>query len=353
MISSILERYGIHDFEYKTLVDGLINKTWKITVGDDQLILQRVNDHIFKSPEDIATNIDRIDRYLKENSPGYLFVAPISSAANESLTHVPGEGYFRLFPFVRGSHTLNVVTSPRQAYEAASQFGQFTRLLSRFDASSLRVTIPDFHNLTLRYTQFEGAIANGNPARINQSADAINQITKRMDILTEFKSLERNPSIRKRVTHHDTKISNVLFDRKGNGLCIIDLDTVMPGLFISDVGDMMRTYLSPANEEVKDFSKIEVRDEYFKAIVQGYLSAMHDELTSDEQQLFYYAGTFLVYMQAIRFLADYINDDVYYGSHYEGQNFVRAMNQLTLLQRLEEKRPVLEKIVADELKKHH
>ena len=167
-----------------------------------------------------------------------------------------------------------------------------------------------------------------------------------------FQSLQTNPSVRKRVTHHDTKISNVLFDRKGNGICIIDLDTVMAGLFISDVGDMMRTYLSPANEEVKDFNRIEVREDYFKAIVQGYLSAMHDELTADERQLFYYAGTFLVYMQAIRFLADYCNDDVYYGSRYEGQNFVRAMNQLTLLQRLEEKKPVLEQIVAEEVKKH-
>ena len=125
-------------------------------VGDDQLILQRVNDHVFKTPSDIASNIERIDKYLDTNSPGYLFVAPIKSALNESLIFVPEHGYYRLFPFVRGSHTLNVVTSPRQAYEAASQFGKFTRLLSGFEAT-LHVTIPDFHNCA-EVSQFEEAI---------------------------------------------------------------------------------------------------------------------------------------------------------------------------------------------------
>ncbi|MEJ7644001.1 MAG: aminoglycoside phosphotransferase family protein [Chryseolinea sp.] len=349
MISSILEHYNIRDFKSEILVNGLINKTWKITAGADQYILQRINDHVFKNPTDIAANLDNIDTYLRQNSPGYLFVAPLKSASNQPLTYVPDYGYYRLFPFVPESHTMTVVTSPLEAFEAASQFGKFTRLLSGFDAGSLHVTIPDFHNLALRYRQFEMAITTGNANRISESAEAIETIRKRIDILNDFESLKLNGSIRQRVIHHDTKISNVLFDAKGRGICIIDLDTVMPGFFISDVGDMMRTYLSPASEEEKDFSRIEVRDDYFKAIVQGYLNAMHDELTADEQHLFYYAGTFLVYMQAIRFLADYCNDDVYYGASYEGQNFIRTMNQLTLLQRLEEKKPVLERIVANEI----
>ena len=152
--------------------------------------------------------------------------------------------------------------------------------------------------------------------------------------------------------HHDTKISNVLFNDSGKGIAIIDLDTVMGGYFISDVGDMMRTYLSSANEEVKDFSKIEVRDDFFKAIIQGYVSAMGDELSTDERGLIYYSGLFLVYMQAIRFLTDYCNLDSYYGSTYEDQNLVRAGNQLCLLQQLEEKAPVLKEIIQSELTRH-
>ena len=144
--------------------------------------------------------------------------------------------------------------------------------------------------------------------------------------------------------HHDTKISNVLFDKKNRGLCIIDLDTVMPSFFISDVGDMMRTYLSPVSEEEKDFSKIEVRDEFFEAIVRGYLHDMNDELSAIEKNYFVYAGKFLIYMQALRFLTDYFNNDVYYGSKYPQQNFVRANNQIVLLRRLLEKEEKWKKI---------
>ncbi|MEO7120146.1 MAG: phosphotransferase, partial [Ginsengibacter sp.] len=133
------------------------------------------------------------------------------------------------------------------------------------------------------------------------------------------------------------KISNVLFDENNKGLCVIDLDTLMPGYFISDVGDMLRTYLSPVSEEEKYFAKIEVRDDYFINIAKGYLEEMHDELTATEKNHFVYSGKFMIYMQALRFLTDYLNDDVYYGAKYPEQNFVRTGNQLTLLQKLTEK----------------
>ena len=149
--------------------------------------------------------------------------------------------------------------------------------------------------------------------------------------------------------HHDTKISNVLFDDREKGIAIIDLDTVMPGYFISDVGDMMRTYLSPANEEERDFSKIEIRDDFFRAIVHGYIRSMGEELTEAEHDLILYSGQFIIYMQAIRFLADYCNNDSYYEVKYEDNNLVRAGNQICLLKQLEEKAPVLRAIIRDEL----
>jgi hypothetical protein len=127
---------------------------------------------------------------------------------------------------------------------------------------------------------------------------------------------------------------------------VIDLDTVMPGYFISDVGDMMRTYLSPVNEEEKDFSKIEIRENYFKSIWDGYMCQMKNELNEEEKRHFIYSGKFMIYMQALRFLTDHLNDDVYYGAKYEGQNFVRAGNQMVLLERLIEKENALREIVA-------
>lgn len=351
MIEKILGVYGIdpQKSRVESLTSGLINNTWKVSQGKSEYIVQRINHNVFKKPFEVAANIRMIDSYLKEHSPSYLFVSPVANLEGDDIYHEESLGYFRVFPYISGSHTINSVSDPGQAFEAALQFGKFTRLLAGFEARLLHITIPDFHNLTLRYRQFETSLANGDKERISQSAHLISDIKKHSGIVEEYENIRKNPKVKQRVTHHDTKISNVLFDNKGKGLCVIDLDTVMAGYFISDVGDMMRTYLSPANEEVKDFSKIEVRDDFFKAIVNGYLSSMGDELTGDEQRLIFYSGTFLIYMQAIRFLADYFNRDVYYGARYEEQNFVRAGNQLTLLKRLIEKSSVFHDIIAAEL----
>lgn len=352
MIPSILEAYGIEGEQsvVEPLTSGLINNTWKVTSGDRQYIFQRINDQVFKKPFEVAENIRMIADFLQESSPSYLFVSPVKNLEGEDIFFDENHGYFRAFPFIRESHTINVATTPRQAFEASLQFGKFTRLLSAFDAQQLNITIPDFHNLTLRFRQFETALKNGNRARIKQSAHLISEVKKYDSILETYEKLRKSDFVKQRVTHHDTKISNVLFDQEGKGLCVIDLDTVMPGYFISDVGDMMRTYLSPANEEEQDFDKIEVRDDFFQAIVNGYLSSMGDELTSEEKGMILYSGLFLIYMQSLRFLTDHLNDDVYYGARYEDQNFVRAGNQLILLNKLDEKTEIFQNIIAGELK---
>jgi Ser/Thr protein kinase RdoA (MazF antagonist) len=323
------------DFQVLPFGSGLINTTWTIAdkMRNAKYILQKVNHQIFKRPEDIAFNIRLIDNYLKDHFPDYLFVSPLVTTGGDELVK-NDNGYYRMFPFITNSHTIDVIEKPLQAYEAAKQFGKFTKLLSGFDASKLKITLPDFHNLTLRYQQFELALVSGNPERIEQSKDLIAAIRKNKRIADEYEMCKEKFTIR--VTHHDTKISNVLFDEKENGLCVIDLDTVMPGYFISDVGDMMRTYLCPVSEEEKDFSKISIRKEFHDAIVDGYLSEMGAELTDIEKKYFNYAGEFMIYMQVIRFLTDYLNNDSYYGAKYEGHNFVRAGNQITLLQRLQE-----------------
>jgi len=352
MIDSILKAYGIQasDCQVAPLVSGLINRTWKVTCAAEQFILQRVNTNVFKKPYELTENTSMLRQYLAESNPGYLFVAPLKTLRDEGIVHDNHEGYFRLYPFIKGSRTINVVTTPGQAYEAAFQFGKFTQLLSGFDASRLHFTIPDFHNLTLRYHQFEQSLLLGNAARIKECEQLIKDINYHRHILDSFEKIRQSASVKHRVTHHDTKISNVLFDDKDKGICVIDLDTVMSGYFISDIGDMMRTYLSPANEEEKDFARIEVREDFFRAIVDGYLRCMRNELTVEEQGLIFYSGLFLIYMQAIRFLTDYFNDDVYYGATYSDQNLVRAGNQICLLKKMMEKKKVLEDIVANELK---
>lgn len=334
ILQTILAEYNIDDgpLSIDPFGSGLINNTWIVRSANKKFILQRINENVFRNPGDIAFNIESIGTYLRSKFPGYFFVSPVKTISNKEMVFVQDSGYFRLFPFVEGSHSIDVVNDPVQAYEAAKQFGLFTRLLSDFDATKLKATIPNFHDLSLRHRQFEQALKNGNPTRIKESRELIGKIHSNKDILEEFESIKQNPGFKIRVTHHDAKISNVLFDKHNKGICVIDLDTVMPGYFISDVGDMMRTYLSPVSEEETDLDKIVIREEYFKAIVDGYNEEMKDELSFFEKEHFLYAGKFMIYMQALRFLADHINDDVYYGARYEGHNFSRAANQLRLLE---------------------
>ena len=336
-MKEILFQYGLTEENFQVIPfgSGLINATWKVSdkQGNPKYILQKINQQIFKQPDDIAFNIRLIDNYLKDHFPDYLFVSPVVTVAGNELVK-SDDDYYRLFSFITNSNTIDVVVKPQQAYEAARQFGKFTKLLSGFDIPKLKITLPDFHNLALRYQQFENALETGNPERIVQSKDLITTIKQNKGIADEYEICKEKFIIR--VTHHDTKISNVLFDENGSGLCVIDLDTVMPGYFISDVGDMMRTYLCPVSEEEKDFSKIIIRKEFYDAIVNGYLSEMGAELTEVEKLHFHFAGEFMIYMQAIRFLTDYINDDCYYGAKYKGHNLVRAGNQITLLLNLQE-----------------
>lgn len=348
MLQSVFNAFGISE-NINTAIpfgSGLINHTWKIHNGDKVFILQRINHKVFKNPESIAYNINITGNYLHAHYPDYLFVTPLKSIYNGEIYFDKENGYFRLIPFVQNSHTIDVVANPELAYEAARQFGKFTKLLSGFDAGKLKITLPDFHNLSLRYQQFKEALSQGNKMRIKSSEALIADISFHKDILDVFEKIKSNPQFKIRVTHHDTKISNVLFDENNKGLCVIDLDTLMPGYFISDVGDMMRTYLSPVSEEEKDFSKIEIRDEYFFSIVRGYLGQLNHELTAEEKNHFVYAAKFMIYMQALRFLTDHLNDDIYYGSKYVGHNFVRAENQLILLQKLIYKEDRLQHLVT-------
>ena len=346
MFRKILNEFGIEpNASVKPFGSGLINNTWLVNEKENEFILQRINQNVFKDPFAIATNIHLICDHFKDKQPGYLFPCPRKTVVGDNMSFIENEGYFRIFPFIKNSHTIDVVNSPSQAYEAAKQFGRFTNLLSGFPVDKLKITLPDFHNLPLRYSQFETAIKEGNKERIKQSAEMISFLKDQQRIVSISEQIINNLDFKKRVTHHDSKINNVLFDDNNKGLCVVDLDTVMPGYFISDFGDMMRTYLSPVSEEEKDISKIEIREEYFKAIAEGYLNEMGKELSIIEKKYLVYAGKFMVYMQALRFLTDYVNNDIYYGSKYEGQNFIRANNQVSLLKKIIEKEKVLQEMV--------
>ena len=313
---------------------GLINKTWRVATDRNDYILQTVNHHVFKKPLEVAANIRHLADFFALNFPDYIFTAPVKTKEGNDMFLLDGN-YYRSFPFIKNSHSIAVVQNAEQAFEAAKQFGKFTSNLQDFNAEDLHITIPDFHNLTLRYQQFLEALENGDGKRKEEAKEVIEALIDYAYIANTYQKIKTNPAFKIRVTHHDTKISNVLFDNNDKGICVIDLDTVMPGYFISDVGDMMRTYLSPASEEVKNFDEISVRKEIFAALKEGYLSEMDKVLSDDEKQRFEYSGRFLIYMQALRFITDFLNRDVYYGEKYPGHNLVRGANQLRLMQEYE------------------
>ena len=350
MLDSVLAAYGLPaDTSVTPHGSGLINRTWLLRNGKDKYILQRINQDVFSKPALIAENIERVSRYLTLHYPDAIFPRPVAAKSGNTLVSTsPGE-FYRLFPFIEDSVTVDVVDQPGLACEAARQFGAFTRMMAGFPAAQLHETLPHFHDLALRYHAFREALTNGLPERLDKARDLTTYLGAQHHLVTRYQQILVNPGFKRRVTHHDTKISNVLFNRSGKGICVIDLDTVMAGYFISDVGDMLRTYLCPVSEEEQDMSLIGIRLEYFEAIVRGYLEEMHDILTPDEKKAFVYAGEFMVYMQALRFITDYLLGDKYYGSRYEGHNYFRALNQATLLKRFSEQSSTLRNIAAQVL----
>ena len=332
-MQEIFSLYGWQVDSYAPINQGLINSTYSIQTNKGDYILQSINNSVFKSPSAIDDNINAISKYFQKYHPHYLYTNLVPTLNGHTLVQWEG-GYYRAFHKIEG-YALSVLDNESQVEQAAMQFAGFTSILKIFEASQLKDSLPDFHNLNLRYHQFSEAIVKGNAQRITETKEAISFLAAHKNYVDIYSAFIHHAEVKKRVTHHDTKISNVLF-QKNNGIekaiCVIDLDTVMAGYFISDVGDMCRTCLCKVSEEEKDLNKVIVDAAKWKALEKGYLHFMQDELSSFERDHFFYGGQFMIYMQALRFLTDHLNNDIYYGAKYEGQNLVRTLNQIRLLE---------------------
>ncbi len=335
---TILSRYrfAAADCSVEPLASGLINATYCLTDQRNgrRYILQGINQSVFPRPEAIAGNIRRVADHLQAHHPDYYFPAPIPTADGQEMAYTDQGACYRLFPYLEGSRTLEVAETPEQAYAAARQFAGFTRRLSELNPHELQVILPGFHDLESRFRQFTTALKNALPDRRQASADQAAYLLAQNGVVDQYRQLLRSPGLRVRVMHFDTKISNVLFDDHDRGLAVIDLDTIMPGYFFDDVGDMLRTYLSPAREDEPDPAKVYARASFYEAVEAGYLSEMADELTTTERLHFAWSGRLMAYMQALRFLTDYLLGDPYYSTHYAAHNLVRAINQISLYRQM-------------------
>ena len=353
-LKQVLEGFGLNEtsWEWNEFGSGHINDTYRLSEkqSGENLLLQRINHFVFKDPEAIAGNMRIAADYLQKKDPDYLFLNAMKTREGNDLWY-DAEGFpWRILPFIKNTYSMDEVKETGQARAAARQFAILTEKLTGLDATLLKPTIPDFHNLALRFRQFNAALAASDEKKIEEAITEIEQCSSRGHLAEEYTRLISHPDCLLRIMHHDTKINNVLFDREnGAAKCPIDLDTLMPGYIFSDLGDMVRTYVSPVSEEETDLSKVSVRDEFYEALYDGYLSEMAGELSSFEKQHLSFAGKMLLYMQALRFLTDHLQGDVYYKIHYTGQNLNRCRNQLKLLLELEQKdtahRQLIERLI--------
>jgi len=341
-IQHILPSFGVAPghAEVNPLGNGLINHTYKITdhKNERSIVLQVVNTLVFPHPEDIQHNYHLIGNFLKETGSTLTIPEMVRTTDGKFGLYDEQKRYWRAFEFIENTYSPNIADSPDLAYTAAKCFGQLTSELNAFDITQLKEILPRFHDLGYRFEQFEDALHRGNLDRIEKSRDLILQLLNRKYIVAFFSQMLENPEgYRLRVMHHDTKVSNILFNREdGSVVCPVDMDTVMPGRFYSDLGDMIRTMACSADENDTNFSALHIRKDYYQAILKGYAEQMGNSLTDVENQHLHYSGLIMIYQQALRFLTDYLLEDVYYKTTYSEHNLDRARNQIQLLLSLEE-----------------
>jgi Phosphotransferase enzyme family len=298
-----------------------------------KFILQRFNNSVFREPEKVMNNIRKITSHLKDfggKNSDTLYLSMVPSLNNEYWYQDEMKNYWRCFDFIEGSYTIDRVENGSQAFEGARMFGNFFLSLSDIDPKTLDITIPDFHNIVKRLEALEQAVGSGGEKRRLAASAEISQALGYNQLVKEF--LFILPEIPVRATHNDTKINNVLFSSSsGKGICVIDLDTVMPGTVLSDFGDMVRTFTNSGDEDEKDLRKVFFRPEIFREMTRGFIEGVQGILRPVEKYSLVLGGQLIIYMQAIRFLTDYLNGDTYYKIEYPEHNLVRTRNQLKLL----------------------
>ena len=332
--------------------NGHINDTLKVTnsKGEIKYILQRINHHIFTNVDMLQNNIFTVTSHIREKLVARgeqdvdRKVLTFIPAKDGKLYHFDGDSYWRVCLFIPRSKSFEEVT-PQLSYEAGKAFGDFQTMLSDLPADALGETIPNFHNMEFRLKQFRDAVEANAAGRLEEVKDLVGEIEKRAKDMCIQEELYREGKLKKRTNHCDTKVNNIMFDEEGKVLCVIDLDTVMPGFVLSDIGDFIRTGANTGAEDDENLDNVEVNLEIFEAYTRGYMETAKAFLTPQEIKLLPYGGRLLTYMQTVRFLTDYINGDTYYKIHSPKHNLIRTKAQFKLLLSLEAHAPEMDRFM--------
>ena len=330
--------------------NGHINDTFLLTClnsGPARYVLQHINRKVFRDPAAVMRNIERVTAHLAAQAsaqPGddrrTLRLIPARDGQN---WHVDEAGEtWRAYTFIENARTYETATSAAQAFQAAIAFGRFQRQLADLPAPRLHDTIPDFHHTPRRFAALEAAIAADVAGRAALVQSEIEFALSRRSIT----GVLLDAGLPERITHNDTKFNNVLLDdTTGEAVCVVDLDTVMPGLALYDFGDMVRTTTSPADEDERDLSKVTMQFPLYEALVRGYLQAAGGFLTPAEKQHIAFSGKLITFEIGIRFLADYLAGDTYFKVHREGHNLDRCRTQFRLVQSIEMQEEKMKRLV--------
>jgi hypothetical protein len=327
---------------------GHINDTYRVVFaqGPSQVryIFQRINHAIFKHPVALMENIQRVTEHLALQAPrsDRSALKLIPTGGGHCFYCDPQGNHWRVYNFIENARTFDAVESAAQAFQAGQAFGQFQRQLANLPLPRLHDTIPDFHHTPKRFAALEKAVARDSCNRAFSAKPEIEFALRHKAMV----SILLDAGLPERVTHNDTKLSNVLLDdATGEGICVVDLDTVMPGLALYDFGDMVRTATSPTAEDERDLEKVGMRFPMFEALARGYIAATAEFLTPAEKQLLPFSGKLITFEIGIRFLADFLEGDTYYKTHRAGQNLDRCRTQFKLMESIASQEAAMNRLV--------
>ena len=334
---------------------GHINDTYRAVVDQagthNRYILQRINHGIFKNPVALMENIQRVTKHLANKLAGERDVSRrvltlVPTRSGLPYHHDEQGNYWRAYLFIERAQSFDVVESPRQAFEAARAFGQFQMLLADLPLPRLVDTIPDFHHTPQRFAALAKAVDSDAHNRAASAKAEIEFAMQRASITSVLHAAQ----LPERVTHNDTKINNVMLDdMTGEAVCVVDLDTLMPGLSLHDFGDMVRTATSPTKEDERDLAKVTMQLPMFEALARGYLASAAELLTDAEKKLLPLSGRLITFEIGIRFLTDYLGGDTYFKVHRDRHNLDRCRTQFKLVESIEQQEAAMSAVVEQVL----
>lgn len=328
---------------------GHINDTYLAVYNQGgreiRFIFQRINHNIFKQPVQLMENIERVTshqhaKHGEGHDSSRRALTLITTLVDEKPYCLDDDGNFwRVYVMIENARTYDVLESKDQAFQAAKAFADFQKLLTDMPGERLHETIPDFHNTPKRFEAFEAALAQDSKNRAKLAKSEIDFMLNQKDIVSTLVDLQAAGKIPERITHNDTKLNNVMIDdTTGEGVCVIDLDTVMPGLALYDFGDMVRTGTSPVEEDEQDISKVTMQMDMFEALAGGYLSTAASFLNDTEIEYLPFSGKLITIEIGIRFLTDFLSGDVYFKTHRENHNLDRCRTQIALAKSIEQQK---------------